>query len=93
MSDAKQATIRRFTNLLDGSIIPSASVATIIDYYVAQLNNIQYEIKESCNITNNFIQEEIQEIEDDEDEITEEEIRDMIFRRNVEKGRDIYPDY
>jgi hypothetical protein len=93
MSDARKATIDRFTNLFDGGILPKTSVATIIDYYVAQLNNIQYGLKESCNITNNFIQEEIQEIEDNEDEITEEEIRDMIFRRNVEKGRDIYPDY
>jgi len=66
MSDARKATIDRFTNLFDGSILPSVSVATIIDYYVAQLNNIQYGIKESCNITSQFKEAEIAEIENEE---------------------------
>ena len=32
-SNARQATISRFTNLLDGGIIPRASVSEILDYY------------------------------------------------------------
>jgi hypothetical protein len=66
MSSAKQATIRRFTNLLDGSVIPRASVSQIIDYYEAQKNNTPIAIKQDCSITRKFIENEIQEYEEDE---------------------------
>jgi hypothetical protein len=71
MSKAKQATIRRFTNLLDGSIIPSVSVAEIIDYYEGlkvidrKKINVLAALNKECSITNNFIEEEIQEMEND----------------------------
>lgn len=61
MSNAKQATIRRFTNLLDGSIIPSASLSTIIDYYEAKLKNAPIAVKQDCSITKKFIEAQIQE--------------------------------
>jgi hypothetical protein len=64
-SNAKQATIGRFTNLLDGSIIPRASVSQIIDYYEAQKNNTPIAIKQDCSITKKFIEAEIAEMEDD----------------------------
>ncbi len=66
MSNAKQATIRRFTNLLDGSIINSASVSTIIDYYEAQMKGLSPVVKTNCSITNNFIDAEYAEYEEDE---------------------------
>lgn len=65
MSNARQATISRFTNLLDGSIIPSASVSTIIDYYEAQLKNAPIVVKTNCSITNNFLDAQIAEYEED----------------------------
>jgi hypothetical protein len=70
-NNAKQDTIRRFTNLLDGSIIPSVSVATIIDYYEElkvidrKRVNVLAALNKECSITNNFIEEEIQEMEND----------------------------
>jgi hypothetical protein len=62
-SNAKQATISRFTNLLDGSIIPSASVSTIIDYYEAKLRNVPITVKNDCSITRKFKEAEIAEYE------------------------------
>jgi hypothetical protein len=67
MSDAKSLTIRRFTNLLDGSIISSASVGKIIDYYEALKNGSNPTAKDACRITNRFIEEEIKEYENDEE--------------------------
>ena len=67
MSDAKQLTIRRFTNLLDGSIIPRVSVSMIIDYYEALKSGSYVTVKNNCNITNRFHEEEIKEYENDEE--------------------------
>ena len=64
-SNAKQATIKRFTNLLDGSILPRASVSQIIEYYEAQLRNVPITVKQNCSITNNFLDEEINEYDED----------------------------
>lgn len=68
MSNARQNTIRRFTNLLDGSIISSASVSTIIDYYEAQLKGSTIAVKQNCSITNKFKEAEIAEYEYEENE-------------------------
>ena len=64
-NQAKQATIGRFTNLLDGSIIPRASVSQIIEYYEAQKNNTPIAIKQDCSITRKFREAEITDMEDD----------------------------
>lgn len=66
--DAKSLTIRRFTNLLDGSIISSASVSTIIDYYEAQLKGSTIAVKQNCSITNKFLDAQIAEYEEDEED-------------------------
>jgi hypothetical protein len=74
MSDAKKNTIRRFTNLLDGGIIPSASVATIIDYYEElkvidrKKINVLAALNKECSITSKFRETEIAEMEEDENE-------------------------
>lgn len=70
MSNAKKDTIRRFTNLLDGSIIPRASVSEIIDYYEALKNGSNPVVKQHCSITNNFRNEEIAEMEEEQEEET-----------------------
>ena len=66
MSKARQNTIERFTNLLDGSIIPSASISKILDYYEAQLRNVPIVVKNDCSITKKFIDAQIQEEYEDE---------------------------
>jgi hypothetical protein len=66
MSDAKKATISRFTNLLDGGIIHNACVSTIIDYYEAQLKGSTIAVKNDCSITKKFIETQIQEEYEDE---------------------------
>jgi hypothetical protein len=68
MSKARQNTIERFTNLLDGSIIPSASISKILDYYEAQLKNVPIVVKNDCSITKKFIEAEIAEMENDYDD-------------------------
>ena len=71
MSSARQDTIRRFTNLLDGSIVPRVSVSMIIDYYEALKSGSNPVVKQHCSITDNFRNEEIAEIEDEEEDIEE----------------------
>lgn len=66
MSNAKQVTISRFTNLLDGSVIHTASVSTIIDYYEAVKNDFNPVVKQDCSITKKFIEAQIQEEYEDE---------------------------
>lgn len=66
MSNARQATISRFTNLLDGSVIHTASVSQIIEYYEAQLRNVPIVVKQDCSITKKFIEAQIQEEYEDE---------------------------
>lgn len=67
MSDAKKTTISRFTNLLDGGILPKTSVATIIDYYEElkvidrKKTNVLAALNKECSITKKFIEAQIQE--------------------------------
>jgi hypothetical protein len=74
LDDAKSLTIRRFTNLLDGSIIPSASVATIIDYYEGlkvidrKRVNVLAALNKECSITRKFREAEIAEMEEEYDD-------------------------
>ena len=37
--DALSATIKKFTNLMDGDILPGVSVTNVINYYEALINN------------------------------------------------------
>jgi hypothetical protein len=64
-TNAKQATISRFTNLLDGGIIPRASVSEIIEYYEAQLKGSTITVKQNCNITRKFKEAELELTEGD----------------------------
>lgn len=74
MSDAKLLTIRRFTNLLDGGILPKVSVYEILDYYedLKIINrkkaNVLAALNKECSITSKFREAEIAEMEDDENE-------------------------
>ena len=65
--DALDATVRKFTNLYDGSVIPRAGVRTIIEHYEALLANANpAPINDHSHFIQNFIEEEIREMEDDD---------------------------
>jgi hypothetical protein len=59
--EAIAQTQKRFTNLMDGKVIPSASVIDIIIYYENLLETSKAEIKYMSNIEKNFAEAEIEE--------------------------------
>jgi hypothetical protein len=62
-TDALLATMKRFTNLIDGKVIPSAGVYTIISYYENLLDKTeQPTLSSSSGIIDNFKEDEAQEI-------------------------------
>jgi hypothetical protein len=65
--DARSATVSKFTNLYDGSVLSHASVSTIIDHYEALLAGAKpARINDHSHFIQNFIDEQIREYEDDE---------------------------
>ena len=77
-TDKEQAlkkTINQFTNLIDGKVKSNVSVATIIKYYEIQLGIIssQEEINmPTSNITQCFIEEDINQMEREQDDFYEQ---------------------
>lgn len=77
-TDKEQAlkkTISQFTNLIDGKVKSNVSVATIIKYYEIQLGIIssQEEINmPTSNITQCFIEEDINQMEREQDDFYEQ---------------------
>jgi hypothetical protein len=62
-TDALLATMKRFTNLIDGKVVPNAGVAAIIDYYESLLNDVTPVITMlSSGIIDNFKEEQAQEM-------------------------------
>jgi hypothetical protein len=60
--EALLKTMQRFTNLMDGSVIPKAGVTTIIHYYESLLIDKTQVVKSTSNIEENFQEEEFQEM-------------------------------
>jgi|694.fasta_scaffold58306_5 hypothetical protein len=65
--EAMAQTSKRFTNLMDNSVIPSASVLAIINYYEFLIDSNPVEIKYQSGIEANFAEQEIQELLTEED--------------------------
>jgi hypothetical protein len=65
--EAMTQTSKRFTNLMDGSVLPSASVLAIINYYEYLIDSNPVEIKYQSGIEQNFAEAEIQEMFEKED--------------------------
>jgi len=65
--EAMSQTSKRFTNLMDNSVIPSASVLAIINYYEFLIDSNPVEIKYQSGIEQNFIEAEIQHKFEEED--------------------------
>jgi hypothetical protein len=67
--EARNKTIQRFTNLLDGSVRPNITAGQIIDYYQALLDNNKPQVSMPLgNIERQFREAEIQADLDDEDD-------------------------
>ena len=65
--EAMTQTSKRFTNLMDGNVLPNASVLAIINYYEFLIDSNPVETKYVSNIEANFIEQEIQELLDEAD--------------------------
>ncbi len=62
--EALKQTKERFTNLLEGDILPGVSVSEIISYYESLIAGDKPVITdEDCNITRSFREEEIKDDE------------------------------
>lgn len=67
--EARQKTIQRFTNLLDGTVKPNIGPGQIIDYYQSLLNNTNLQISMPLgNIEKKFQEAELQYELDEYDE-------------------------
>jgi len=62
---AQRDTIKRFTNLIDGKVLPFNSVATILNYYESLLCDVKTETISNCGITKQFEEQYIKELEDE----------------------------
>ena len=59
--EAMAQTSKRFTNLMDGSVLPSASVLAIINYYEFLIDSNPVEVNYMSNIERNFEEQYIEE--------------------------------
>ena len=68
-AEALKKTRERFTNLLDGTVLPNATVSSIISYYETLVEkNTAPPVERSCGIMDNFREAEIQQYVFDNDE-------------------------
>ena len=66
-AEALKRTRERFTNLLDGKVLPNVSINQIILYYETLVSkNVAPAVNLPSNIIDNFREEEIKEYEDDD---------------------------
>jgi hypothetical protein len=62
---ARIKTIQKFTNLLDGTLLPGYSVAQVISYYESQLLGVSTDnISRIDGITANFMEDYINNLDD-----------------------------
>ena len=59
--EAMTKTSKTFTNLMDGSVLPKATVLDIINYYEYLLSTNPAQVKYMSNIEQNFAEAEIEE--------------------------------
>ena len=68
--EALQKTKEKFTNLLDGDILPRVSVGKIISYYESLIAGNKPTINRDCNITRAFNEALIDDMMNELDEYT-----------------------
>ena len=64
--EAMAQTSKRFTNLMDGSVLPNASVLAIINYYEYLIDTNPVEVKYQSGIEQNFAEAEIEDLINEE---------------------------
>jgi hypothetical protein len=65
--EARDLTVKRFTNLIDGKVLSNVSVLSIISYYEGLLYGQKTDPpKPYSNIVDSFIQEDINSMEEDD---------------------------
>jgi hypothetical protein len=65
--EARDITVKRFTNLIDGTVVSNVSVLAIISYYERLLYGQKTDPpKPYSNIVDSFIQEDINSMEEDD---------------------------
>jgi len=64
--EAMAKTSKAFTNLMDGSVLPNASVITIINYYEYLIDSNPVEVKYQSNIEASFAEAEIEDVYDED---------------------------
>lgn len=62
---AQRDTVKRFTNLMDGKVLPFVSVATILNHYELLLKDVKVDVSYKDGITENFNEEWINELENE----------------------------
>lgn len=68
-AEALKKTREKFTNLLDGKVLPNATITEIILYYeTLVIKNIAPVVKLNSGIIDNFREAEIKQYEEDNDE-------------------------
>ncbi len=68
-AEALKKTREKFTNLLDGKVLPNATITEIILYYeTLVVKNIAPIVKSNSGIIDNFREAEIQQYQEDNDE-------------------------
>jgi len=72
--EAMSQTSKRFTNLMDGNVLPNASVLAIINYYEFLIDTNPAEVKyiSMSNIEKNFALQEAEEIFNEADSLDED---------------------
>lgn len=66
-AEALKRTREKFTNLLDGKVLPNVSINQIILYYETLVSkNVAPAVQSPSNIIDNFIEEAIKEYADDD---------------------------
>jgi hypothetical protein len=65
-AEALKKTRERFTNLIDGKVLPYVGITEIILYYETLVaKNVAPTVSRSSGILDNFLEAEIQEYEED----------------------------
>ena len=65
--EAIKHTVNRFTNLMDGKVLPYITVRDVLSYYISLMENTETYPKSHSGIVDNFKEEYYRELDDELD--------------------------
>ena len=65
--EAISRTVNRFTNLMDGKVLPYVTVHYILSYYISLIENTETYPKSHSGIVDNFMEEYYRDLDDELD--------------------------